>query len=97
HYNDCTKWILLNSEFASNISYDPNTYVLHYIDINGDSQTIDLVQAVQANETRTALTYDITTNELTYTGENGSPVVLDLNEGTVVYDSLTNIITYTDQ
>ncbi|NGM60751.1 hypothetical protein G5B30_02355, partial [Sphingobacterium sp. SGG-5] len=97
YYNDGTKWILLTPGFASNISYNPNTYVINYIDINGNPQTINLVQAVKANETQTALAYDGTSHQLTYTGENGTPVVLDLNKGAVTYDAATNILTYTDE
>src|SRR5690606_24980277 len=97
YYNDGTKWILLTPGFASNISYNPNTYVINYIDINGNPQTINLVQAVKANETQTVLAYNRTTNELTYKAENGTSVALDLNEGTVAYNVSTNVLTYTNE
>src|SRR5690606_8893417 len=97
YYNDGTKWILLTPGFASNISYNPNTYLINYIDINGNPQTINLVQAVKANETQTVLAYDETSHQLTYTGENGTPVLLNLNKGTVVYNNTTNVLTYTDE
>ncbi|MBE8721061.1 hypothetical protein, partial [Sphingobacterium pedocola] len=55
YYNDGTKWVLVSSGAASNISYDPTTYLISYIDAQGDSQTINLVQAIKDNETKTLL------------------------------------------
>lgn len=45
----------------------------------------------------TTLAYNAGENTLTYTGEDGLPVSLNLNEGLVAYESASNVLTYTDQ
>src|SRR5690606_33737863 len=53
YYNDGAKWVLVSSGFSSNIYYDPSTYIISYVDENGNMQTINLVQAIKDNETKT--------------------------------------------
>src|SRR5690606_40266578 len=81
----------------TDLTYDPATAILSYVNTLGATQTVDLKAIVQANETLTSASYNATSNVLTYTGEDGTAVLLDLNEGTVAYNTSTNILTYTDQ
>ncbi|SFN18428.1 hypothetical protein SAMN05421741_1023 [Paenimyroides ummariense] len=70
------------------------------VTINGNTyNTIEeyFENIVKENETVTTLSYNTTNNELTYTGENGTPVVLNLNEGSAAYNAATNILTYTNE
>src|SRR5690606_13283766 len=79
------------------LTYEPATSILSYVNTLGVTQTVDLAAIVKANETLTTLAYNTANNELTYTGENGTPVVLNLNEGSVAYNAATNVLTYTDE
>ncbi|TJZ53161.1 hypothetical protein FAZ15_17530, partial [Sphingobacterium olei] len=79
YYNDGTKWVLVSSGSASNISYDPTTYVISYIDASGNPQTVNLVQAIKANETKTLLVSN-GGGKYTYFNEeaidtNGNPIL----------------------
>ncbi|TJZ49882.1 hypothetical protein FAZ15_22135, partial [Sphingobacterium olei] len=55
YYNDGTKWVFVGAMQGSNVSYDPATYVITYVDSGGNPQTINLVQAIKGNETKTLL------------------------------------------
>ncbi|MBE8719459.1 hypothetical protein, partial [Sphingobacterium pedocola] len=55
YYNDGAKWVFVGAVQGSNVSYDPTTYVITYVDSGGNPQTINLVQAIKGNETKTLL------------------------------------------
>ena len=55
YYNDGTKWVFVGAMQGSNVGYDPATYVITYVDSGGNPQTINLVQAIKGNETKTLL------------------------------------------
>src|SRR5690606_13421119 len=85
YYNDGAKWVLVSSGFSSNIYYDPSTYIISYVDENGNMQTINLVQAIKDNETKT-LVVNNGGGKYTYyneeaINEDGTP---DLTKGVVI-------------
>src|SRR5690606_14785725 len=57
YYNDGTKWVLAGAvtNGANNISYNPASYEITYVDDEGNTQTSDLQAVVKANETTTTL------------------------------------------
>jgi hypothetical protein len=85
YYNDGSKWILVASGFASTITYNPTTYVIGYVDSEGNPQTINLVQAIKANETKTLLVSNGNGKYTYYNeeaiNEDGTP---DLTKGVVI-------------
>ncbi|SFJ87900.1 hypothetical protein, partial [Myroides guanonis] len=64
---------------------------------NGDVIYKSLDEVVKANETLTVLAYNNTLNQLTYTDEDSTPKVIDLNVGSISYSATDNAITYTDE
>ena len=72
-------------------------------EVNGVTATQDLLSAIQAGETVTALSYNATTTELSYTDEDGNVSVIDLSALTTdiyvsggSFDAGTSVLTLVD-
>ncbi len=76
YYNDGSKWVLASGGAATNISYDPTTYEIAFIDGGGNPVTIDFKQVVKVQETRTTLVEN-PNGTYTYTNEVGAEVTID--------------------
>ncbi|SKB95720.1 hypothetical protein SAMN05660226_03986, partial [Parapedobacter luteus] len=66
---------LTNTTVGGNVYYDGNQFT--YVDGNGDTQTINFEELVQANETVTALV-DNGDGTYTYTSEDGTETIVDV-------------------
>ncbi|TDQ81090.1 hypothetical protein CLV99_0465, partial [Sphingobacterium yanglingense] len=80
YYNDGTKWVLVSSGKATNISYNPTNYMLSFIDDAGNPVSIDFKAVVKSNETVTTLVNN-GDGTITYTNEKGVPVTINLAAG----------------
>src|SRR5690606_40772944 len=79
------------------VTYELQNSELRYANAVLDTLPTRRSSDLKANETLTTLAYNTANNELTYTGENGTPVVLNLNEGSVAYNAETNVVHFTIQ
>ena len=79
YYNDGTKWVLAGTvtNGANNISYNPTSYEISYVDDQGNTQTIDLQEIVRANETVTMLANN-GDGTYTYTSEAGTETMINV-------------------
>src|SRR5690606_32302166 len=79
YYNDGTKWVLAGAvtRGANNISYNPTSYEITYVDDQGNTQIIDLQGIVKANETVTTLMNN-GDGTYTYTAEDGTVTTIDV-------------------
>src|SRR5690606_24301489 len=79
YYNDGTKWVLAGAvtRGANNISYNPTSYEITYVDDQGNAQIIDLLEIVKANETVTTLANN-GNGIYTYTSEDGTETVINV-------------------
>ena len=95
------KWMRVMND-ADVIALDKNTTNTSLTIVNGELVLTDSdgnIVSVPLSQINvlTTLAYNATNNELTYTGENGPPVVLNLNEGSATYNATTNVLTYTNE
>ncbi|WP_164122545.1 hypothetical protein [Sphingobacterium sp. xlx-130] len=77
YYNDGTKWVLASGGKATSISYNPTTYEISFVDVNGSPVTIDFKEVVKKNETITTL-ISIGEGKYEYTSENGTKTVINV-------------------
>ncbi|RZK15766.1 MAG: hypothetical protein EOO86_15935, partial [Pedobacter sp.] len=78
YYNDGTKWILARQGQASNISYNPVTYTITFVDPASNLPVaIDLKDVVKKNETLTFLVKQENGTYL-YTSENGNKTTINV-------------------
>ncbi|WP_205600364.1 hypothetical protein, partial [Sphingobacterium luzhongxinii] len=77
YYNDGTKWVLASSGKATSISYDPSTYEISFIDINGNPVTLNFKNIVKGNETVTSL-IDNGDGTYVYTSEAGLQTTINV-------------------
>ena len=103
YYNDGSKWVAAGSSTgATNITYNPSTYEISYIDANGNSVIINLAEVVKKNETLTTLVNN-GNGTYTYTSENGTKTTInvpadvinnfnDIISNTNVTNAITNLI-----
>ena len=97
YYNNGNRWILVAGGGVTPINYNPVTYELTYVDIKGDTHTINLEEVVKAVETVTVMGYDAVAHKLSYQDENGLAHAFDLNVGTLTFDDQTNALAYTSE
>ncbi|SKB75711.1 hypothetical protein SAMN05660226_03025, partial [Parapedobacter luteus] len=85
YYNDGARWVLAGAvtQGANNISYNPVSYEITYVDDQGDTQVINLREIVRTNETVTTLV-DNEDGSFTYTNEAGEAVTFDANTTTMI-------------
>src|SRR5690606_38146689 len=76
YYNNGAKWVLASAGAASNITYDPSTYLLSFTDAGGQPVSVDFKQIVKSNETVTTLVKN-PIGTFTYKNETGAEVTLD--------------------
>ncbi|WP_121375415.1 beta strand repeat-containing protein, partial [Flavobacterium endophyticum] len=92
---------LTNTTVGGNVSYNGTNFT--YVDATGTTQTINIEELVQANETLTILGYDTATKELTYKDEDGNTTTLDMaqiiarNETVTTLTQIGNDYTYTNE
>ncbi|WP_240458456.1 hypothetical protein, partial [Sphingobacterium luzhongxinii] len=77
YYNDGTKWVLASGGKATSISYNPTTYEISFVDVNGNPVTIDFKQVVKVNETVTMLT-PLGQGKYEYISENGTKTTINV-------------------
>ncbi|TJZ59845.1 hypothetical protein FAZ15_13185 [Sphingobacterium olei] len=78
YYNNGSRWVLASSGTASNITYDPATYQLTFINSDGTPTTIDFKQLVQVGGTETETTLTRNNNgTYTYKNEKGTAFHID--------------------
>ncbi len=77
YYNDGTKWVLASGGKATSISYNPETYEVSFIDINGNPVKLDFRKIVQSNQTITTLV-DNKNGTYVYTSESGVQTIIDV-------------------
>ncbi|NGF57503.1 hypothetical protein G5B00_13375 [Parapedobacter sp. SGR-10] len=76
YYNNGAKWVLASAGSASNITYDPSTYLLSFTDVSGQPVSVDFKQVVKAHETVTTLVKN-PNGTFTYKNEVGAEVTID--------------------
>ncbi|MFD2554493.1 hypothetical protein ACFSQW_08835, partial [Sphingobacterium tabacisoli] len=77
YYNDGTKWVLASGGKATSISYNPETYEISFIDINGNPVKLDFRKIVQSNQTITTLV-DNKNGTYVYTSESGVQTIINV-------------------
>ncbi|WP_270088638.1 hypothetical protein [Sphingobacterium sp. SYP-B4668] len=78
YYNDGKKWIAAGSSTgATNISYNPTTYEISFVDASGNPITINLTEVVKKNETITTLV-SLGEGKYEYTSENGTKTIINV-------------------
>ncbi|KLT63646.1 hypothetical protein, partial [Pedobacter sp. BMA] len=78
YYNDGSKWILARQGQATNLSYNPTTYTLSFLDPSSNAAVlIDLRDVVKKNETLTSLVKQ-ENGTYVYTAEDGAKTTINV-------------------
>lgn len=72
-----------------------NDSTIRFTNISGQTYSINMCPFVRNCETRTTLTYNTNTNNLTFTNESGTPVTINLNESTITNSN--GVYTFTNE
>ena len=104
YYNDGSKWIAVGGKTAaSNIEYDPSTYFISFMNVDGSKVTVDLPDVIQKKQTLTTLKFSVIEEEgenpgsilqiatLNYFDEKGDKTSIDLRGLVKSGETLTSL------
>ena len=78
YYNDGVKWMLAGQGQATNISYNPTSFTISFLDpVNNSPVVINLQDVVKKNETLTLIVKQ-ENGTYVYTAENGNKTVINI-------------------